>query len=814
MESVDFSDVLEALPPPQVAAGSTDEALNPAIPVPADVLAFVAQHSEVYKAQHSDDSSVTVQGCLPSTEVMAFDEVISCLHQLVALHAEHESMNREEPFRICTMRKKGCLYRCLEGKDTEELLEKMKEVVRFLLLPKSLMNCLELVEELKSVAAAYGTAVKVYDPASATEPYPRFVDFLRESPAARARLAALAQSVPESARERYKNALGFELFRKDPLSVINTLDQAFADGIFGEDIEEYGARPGNPRAFFNAAGCVLVGTEVPYPYLPDPSTTDIDVMRAFSDRFSGKYFAGAGASPSRMAAAMGKLDLLKQLNDRFQSVGDDLIGISDAALEAPNNQLETLRWLHSLYPESFTSLHSDVSYSCVKGSLSKSVPPPVSEWLAVSLGLPGQIAVTADRNYADLAIAAAGGNRLDVLRFLKSRGVPLPSNLLEIACKHGNPEMLSFGRTNGANLRGNELSAALAAGHMAVYNLGLAMRLPREKGELAAACRGFKGTATTVLRQLLDAGAPSDKEAVVELAEEAGRQGRIPILELISALPSIVEAQAEVSLAALKGAIQGEKKECARWLLDPVRRAALGLPPSGLRPLPAVSFDPVNSWPTNPFDLELLELLHPFFEMSRLFREAIRRLDLPALRWLGAHDCSTSVMLSLADKDNPLLRLAMLGERGLPFLQVLVEHCGLDLSGITLFGGGADPRSAFTRAAARGGSVKVLKFQIKKLCLYNGLLLSDAASMNQVPMLRWLHKTAASWPLSKGLVRDAKQAGAEASVAWLLDNGAPAEDEELPRMCHRLWCNQDWDEDDVDDDDDDGLGEFDDDDEE
>lgn len=205
--------------------------------------------------------------------------------------------------------------------------------------------------------------------------------------------------------------------------------------------------------------------------------------------------------------------------------------------------------------------------------------------------------------------------------------------------------------------------------------------------------------------------------------------------------------------------------------------------------------------------MSTLATLAKYFDLGDMYYVAISRRDTDVARWLSAR----GFRVPRTDYDGLLSGLLNAGEQGLPMVRCLVEECGLVM-------GSYEPRNANYRrdyrryldastAAACSGSVKMMEFVLMQGCAASNDALTYAAERGHLPLLRWLRGRFPYWPWPAGIVAQARTNGMAEVATWLVESGAPGDDDDDDDY-------GDDDEDDFGDDDDDDFGDDDDDDDE
>jgi hypothetical protein len=748
---------------------------------------FVMEQSQLFKTQHDDDPTVTVDGCLKELiEQGTIAEALlkPCLAILAKLHTEDKLITNTEPLHIFHLRDEP-YYKSLVGRTKDEF-EVLNILADYLGLPKELNKCIERHQAVEAAKSKYREAIAGYNIETATEPKPRLYDFYRGDSLIRRLASRSLASIHPKWTEFGVDPFGDEekhgavhIPGRSYLASTDLTLPAFVDGLLGEDLSEYGKEPGGLRVAAYCSGCIAIDRTPPLRVL------EIETSRSkiWTRQICYETTADVQIGPARVAAALGKVDLLREVRSRgcWREEEEKWMVLLVAGRF---NQVAVLEWLKAEMPDMFA--HDEGMRDYVRSALCTLLPQGNGEaarWFTEQPGLLDRI--FEDEEYVaslrPFTLSACQGNLFAEAQSFHARYPQHPKRPISAAAvKHANFAMLQWSLDNGFGWHPHTLVAALKAGRIDIYDYCIGAGCPRSEGELAACVEGFKGNLSKI-SEVLAKGALTTQLAQGLFAKKAAELGCIPALELMDTLPGFKGWKDEpvVFTAAVASAVEGGQKDVLIFLLDPLRNAVAGSP-HGMRSLmpfeqfplhlhvwdePTFGQSKVPSLP-NP-DTELLELLGPQFDVSPFYIEAVRWLNIDAARWLASH----GFKFSLEDNHRyPFVVSALIefGKRGLPMLRCLTEECGLVLSAMESKGA--------AQAAAQSGSAAMLIFVLSQFCEHDNSLLRHAMCTNRIPMLRLLRERRPDWNWSMGSVARAKRCGAAEAAAWACERGAQDED--------------------------------------
>jgi hypothetical protein len=741
-------------------------------------LKFAEAHSQLFKSHREDDPSSDIISCFPPEDHLPRATALDAIVTLHSLHKELTDPAQVDPFRIFRVRDRA-LWRSLENSRTQQL-EAMATIADYLGLPKALSQAIEDDRAVIYAVAHYKASVATYNLNTATEPKPRLFDFL-ESDAGTSRLVketlravddgeyqyitkVLRQTVwtRGDREEDYEEVQGDG--REEGYCPGGMMHTAFKDGLTGESLSEYGYSPSPQRVCVYASACVLMGISIPLlPAAP---------MREFLPIGQGNHTTG------RMAAALGNVELLKELHSRGWDVSQDTFALADCA--ARRGHLAVLQWAATVTPFSINKAARIYEWAAIAGKVQ------IVEWLLDKTGFDEHVA-ECDSSGKYLAYLAQHG-AFSLVHKLHALGVPLQPSVLASASLHANKNMFLWALANGC--QGSTETAhlfSLGAGHWDFFLWLLSQgyySASSSEGALAACCRGFKGDVTK-LEMLIAMGVTATLTELTYLARFASGEGHVTALKWALAQPSLQHTDKKTIENLLVDCFsrslgEGGSTDCLRLLLEAMDCIPWPLPNLSRLFQSAVKM----GCPT-----AIMAFLLPFFDthredkdeqLAKCFEIAIEARNPQACLWL--HN-KIGAQVPLTTADNVVPELIGEGERSLPLLRCLVEECHLPLRQVyEQHAGGCfrDVRNyaAVCEAAASSGSAKVLDYCLRQGCLFEPGCLAVAAFNNQVPMLRYLRKLRPSWPWPPHLLSRCKQHGGDEGAAWAREHGAKEEDEE------------------------------------
>jgi hypothetical protein len=757
-----------------MASNSTSEA-GGALPLNSDaaVLAFVAQHSERYKELAADDPETTVEGCFPPDEIISRTRLLYLLKALVALHQEQEVLKASDPLRILRVRenpyyeslkdfaKTGSFDEDAWREDSDEL----KVVVDYLQLPKQLIASAQLHFTIEERKARYQEALAAYVPATALKDRPRLLDFLDTltiRPLVEIALNTAGRQPYELAKTIWPKWLG------ELQNFFGAAHSAFLDGLMGEPVADQGVQPSKRRLCFYSSGCVMGARPLPFHLFSEGALSPAPDGPFYESHYRLQFWSQI-ETPAMMASYLGKVEALEELKARGWDFSSEWRSLIEAAIRG--KQLGPIKWVHQLEPLACQNFHWRGHF--------KGLGPSIATWLMeqASFWVPRW---EDNRHLSDFRFAAAQAaswnDSLQVVQALHAQNFPLSEGVIFHFLSNGNIEGARWAREHGCNISGEATWVALSKGKWDLFlwaseELELAEK-PRSDHELGPAVEGFKGD-VGVLDKLVTLGSPTTPEAFEYLAQQAASRNLIAPLEWMQELPQFRgwAIEEEVLTAGVGMAVYCCQVEALRWLL-----AAAKDRPGFIRSMIDLYVDSER-----PITRELLELLDPFRDLSQYFEGIAQNGNLGLMKWLGAKGYRVP-----SDFDAGLvLRLIEKGTTALLILQALEEY-GLNLLAVK---GSDDGLTTVCNAAARGGSIEMMKHVRSKGCEWDNNTLLEAALRNKTAMLRWLweqHKPSwkwtrwlksqePSWEWPKDLVSKARSLGADEAAQWAQEHGAPSE---------------------------------------
>jgi hypothetical protein len=748
-------------------------------------LAFAEIHSQLYLSQKADDSSVDILGCLPPESMLSREEALDALRVLGILFDELKSC---DPFRIFRVRDKQ-LYDSLKDSTPAET-EAMQAVANYLLLPKELSKALDQHLAVLELKKEYTEAMASYNLAIATEEKPRLYDLLEKNehtkPLVAAALKALYTDelnhitailcdVVENDYEGFRDAYSFfaEPQSYQPYDGARTMPLAFRDGLTGEPLSEFGYTPSQKRVNAYAAACVLMDRPLPLEWLD----------RGHLARYQEEHFIND--TPLRMAACLGKIDVLEQLESHGCAIVEGEVihpkkKVYPALIEAARmGQVEVLKFAYKRKPALFVTPGGPCEI--VETLMDKAAHDNrknVLRWFLDEVGMAKHIrkidgtTVHDPRSYGGedggwIAALVAHHNDLELLKELHSLGSVLRFSITTSAVRNNNPEMLKWAVEQGCTWNDETVEFALRNGLWDLFRLNYNNGKMSSHDHLAAACEGFKGDVAMLEAYVKEVGGQLTDSPVYRLVRVAAKRGYLATLiwakEVL--LPTLKDYKGnplresfEPFGGGLELAVEGNQGVVLRWLVKVLEDSKK--PVSG-------ALDAAVAVVRRGFDPESIALLEPlclrYFDEKRALKaaerhdsspsvwgDAIEMLCLPALRWLHRVGAPYEAW-HLSDDVLGVMRTK--GAESIPLLECLVNECGWPAlsrwpEDLKYF-----RRTRMCEEAAKSGSVKLLEYLLERGCEASPTVLERAVRADRVPLARWLHSRFPDWELPDDLVR-------------------------------------------------------------
>jgi hypothetical protein len=795
-------------------------------------LAFAEVHSQLFLSQKADDPSAEVVACLPPDSMLEREITLKSLSALAALYYEISNL-QHSPLRVFDVRE-GSLYLSLKDHQDADGLEALQTVANYLLLPKEISKALDNLVAVSKVRGDYTAALAAYDVASAIEERPRLFDFLSKDAATKPLVdaglealykdeknfitTAVCSSIKfdvEAFRDVYKE--GREESDFYPYSGNTMMPQAFHDGLIGEPLSEYGYAPSKLRATAYSAACVLMSRAIPWDALG----------RGHLIRYECKHLQWPyiNDTPVRMAACLGKVEVLQELAEHGWSIVDEPAidarnhyqsTMMPALVEAARcGRLEVLKYAYSLKPSLFIKANGP-GVAAPSLVLEAAFRDQVSilRWLLHEVGLAqhvrridGTTAIPHRRFEEGGMVAAwvAHHNHLDLLQELHSLGSVLRPMLPSSAAINANTEMLLWLVAQGCKVTEYTVDQALRSGSWDMYHLCLARAEPgiehvgggSDWDGLASACVGFNGD-TTVLESLMSLRKPGHW-GLARLARIAATRGQCSVVSWLQAkLAALVDefGQGIETREALSFAILGNQLAAVQMLVGMLQ--SLNRPVRDgdwvVRDLLDVGFPDGLASVVEPLFTSGLLSTKGAAEMEDWLPEwtlALEKNSVAALRWLYRYGGRATVDAvygtKLARVRSSMLRrlvrhqpyesvvgntMQRHGAAAVPLLECLTTECGLpplsrwhkECERVSL--------TSLCEHAASSGSVELLRYCLDKGCEAGPSVLTAAAENNRVPLLRWLRATFPAWEWPANIVESARKEGADEAASWILEQQA------------------------------------------
>jgi hypothetical protein len=786
-------------------------------------LAFAEIHSQLYLSQKADDPSAEVVACLPPDSMLEREITLKSLSALAALHNEL-SNSQHSPLRVFDVRE-GPLYLSLKDHQDADGLEALQTVANYLLLPKEISKALDNQVAVLRVRGDYTAALAAYDVASAIEERPRLFDFLSKDAATKPQVdaglealykdennfitTALCSSIKfdvEAFHDIFKNGRRGKDFC--PYSGNTTMPKAFCDGLMGEPLSEYGYAPSKVRATAYSAACVLMSRGIPWDALGEGHLIRDEGERYIND------------TPVRMAACLGKIEVLQKLAEHGWSIVDEpaIDGgdryqstVMPALVEAARcGHLEVLKYAYSLKPSLFIMRDAPgVAAPSLMLEAAFRDQVTILRWLLTEVGLAqhvrqidGTTVILPNRPYEEGGMVAAWmahHNHLDLLQELHSLGSALRPLLPSSAAINANSEMLLWLVARGCKVSEYTVDQALRSGSWDMYHLCLAHAEPGIEGieggsewdGLASACVGFNGN-IAVLESLVSVrpaliGGP---RRLARVAASKGHSGVFPWLQDKLMAVRGAEVVAGTIRNALCSAIINEQLALVQLLATTLQ--SLNTPVE-------LGFHVVGAAIEKEFPHATTSIIEPLFSAGLLTTEGVKNHEnlewtaavksncVEALRWLYRYGATLAVNVVYGTKwevyrgavinaiteceYNPVLGKTMQrhGAAAIPLLECLTTECGLpplskwhkECEHITL--------TSLCEHAASSGSVELLRYCLDKDCEVGPSVLTAASTHNRVPLLRWLRAAFPVWEWPANIVESARKEGADEAGSWILE---------------------------------------------
>jgi hypothetical protein len=764
-------------------------------------LAFAEVNSQLYLSQKADDPSANITACLPPEQMMPRAKVLSALCALRDLYAELRAIP-SAPFRIFCVRDRP-LYESL--KEHVEDLEPLKIVTNYLLLPKELSAALEACAAVSEVLPLYQEEFLSYDVSNATEDRPRSFNFLCERNETRALVgealrtlyqddnhyitkvlcAGASERIPEDEEDMYNE----DELSTSRVSVFHAYDglglvpQAFRDGLTGEPLSEFGYPPSKERVAAYAATCVLTDREVPF-----------QALHGGPGDAENRYM---NDSPTRMAAFLGRIDILQELAKHAWSFADETFEQEATATliqAARGDQIDVLKYAYGARPSLFITSDDP---GCAAGQVllvaSASNRKTVIRWLLDEVGLRtrlrrdpeaaaahGVSAVWDEDEYdyewreqLDFVVGwAAHYNDFELVKELCSLGCDLPASVTSSAVQNGNEEMLLWALENGCDWGHNAAELALKRGNMHLFGLCRDRGAPiKPHVLLAAACVGFSGN-VGALEDMLGQ-SPQTVASLQGLVEAAVSKSLLQVLIWLQArLPSLVDGhgkpfdECEVFTVGLACAVDADQPTLLSLLVELLRTKE------------QVQGDYlVLAMVRKNCPAHMVSLLQPLFDSGHLslgpsqraLQVVFERNALNAAKWLFDRGVRADFKILC----RTACEAAAHGESVIPLYEFFLLDGKLPpLKDWPEFWQRQWPKPSTTYAcenAAKSGSVRLVEYLINNGAPIGPAVMTAAAARNRVPLLRWLHSRFPSWEIPAGSENRAKGEGAAEAVGWILE---------------------------------------------
>jgi hypothetical protein len=769
-------------PPALAPAAAPAAAVPAAAPVDptARALRFAETESELYHTHRADDDTATVEGCFPPEDSLPRARVIELLNTLVDLKQELSSLPTVDPYRVFRI-KDTPLFTTLKDFDGERL-EELKMITGYLLLPKELMVAVEQQIAIPHLKAAYLAALEAHNPKTAVEMKPRLRDFLLPNTATR--------PVVEVAMELFKYGKGniltnvlcdnFYYVDEYEADFDNCLafpsaacQRGFLDGLWGEPLSEFGYTPGAKRVCAYTAASVLMGRPIPYDSLPS------DMHEVVDDEKSN-------CTPVRMAAALGKMELLKELKSRGHDFTADEFALAECA--AARGQLEVLTLAFECKPEVFRSRTDESPLACGDLILLKAMEGgqmDVVRWLLIDAGLSAEILESEFGGRFSIAASDKCKPRLGVFKLLYAAAGPdfISPYAVAKAAEAGELETVKWAKGVGSSWDVDTMAKVLRSGNLALYDYcrqnGCGFYPPDhiepgpfnyepDPADLSAACEGFKGDIQMIEKVIAD-GAAVNRFSLTYLAKKAAELGYKHVITWMKekGYLDVHEDVRQKCLMALSfGKLTVDACAIANVLLEGVDAISLPiylcLRSAALKEGNADLLTLLARYPHKEEEIAEAEKV----ENKSPYRTAFNKVDLKLAKQLYQAGCRVPTLLP----EHVSALAGMIekkGDQALPMVKLLVEECGLKPSEMRVVDRPND-KTAVTKMAAASGSLPLLRYFIEQGCEVNTSVFVEAAIKGHLHLLVWMR---AEYPalslIDYNLIMLVEDMGQLEVAAWL-----------------------------------------------